>query len=145
MDPASTPPIYQFRIASKLDRRWAAWFGGLELGYEIIAGAPCVTTLTGTVIDQSALHGILVKLRDLNVTLLSVNILSDTGSSQKEIHDEPQRAESEDRGQLPGPEVSDDGELGLQARQRHQTLPGPRADQDSAGPDQHGPGRAGPT
>ncbi len=59
---------YEIRIAGHLDTRWAAWFEGMSLTH-----APDgTTTLTGIVADQSALHGLLQKLRDIGVPLLSV-------------------------------------------------------------------------
>jgi hypothetical protein len=62
------PQIYQFRIREDLDDDFGAWFGPLSLAHE----ADGATTLTGPVRDQAELHGLLIKIRDLNLTLLSV-------------------------------------------------------------------------
>jgi hypothetical protein len=62
------PGLYEIRIKGLLDDRWASWFGGLTLTREDNGE----TLLTGPVVDQAALHGLLRKVRDLGVPLLSV-------------------------------------------------------------------------
>ena len=71
--PSADPPSgrYQIRIRGHLDHRWAAQFGELSLHQE--AGG--TTTLTGPVADQAALHGLLRKVRDLGLPLISVHEL----------------------------------------------------------------------
>ena len=71
----STPARYELRIEGHLDPHWSAWFGGLTITHDDDG----TTTLRGLVTDQSELHGLLAKVRDLGVTLLSVTPL-DTGS-----------------------------------------------------------------
>lgn len=66
-------PVYRIRIKGHLDRRWSAWFDGLV----ILAEQDGTTTLTGPITDQPALHGVLVRIRDLGLCLLSVNQESD--------------------------------------------------------------------
>jgi hypothetical protein len=61
-------PVYQIRIKEQLGQHWSAWFGGLTITTE----ANGETVLTGQVVDQAALHGLLSKVRDLQLTLLSV-------------------------------------------------------------------------
>jgi hypothetical protein len=70
IDPAQ-PTIYQIRIKGHLGRQWEDWFGGLAITLEDNGN----TLLTGPVIDQSALHGLLNKLRDLGLPLVSVSPL----------------------------------------------------------------------
>ena len=65
----SEPMVYQIRIKGHLDRRWTDWFGGLTITLEENGD----TLLTGPVVDQAALHGLLRKVRDLGMPLLSVN------------------------------------------------------------------------
>jgi hypothetical protein len=66
----SAPAVYAIRLQGHLDGRWAAgWFGGLTITLE----ADGSTLLTGLVVDQAALHGLLKKVRDLGMPLLSVN------------------------------------------------------------------------
>jgi len=62
------PMIYQIRIKGHLGRQWTDWFGGLTLTLEDNGE----TLLTGPVVDQAALHGVLRKVRDLGMPLLSV-------------------------------------------------------------------------
>ena len=66
---ASPPTHYQIRLQGHLDTRWSDWFDGLALSHE----ADGTTLLSGPVIDQSALHGLLLKIRDLGVPLVSIN------------------------------------------------------------------------
>jgi hypothetical protein len=59
---------YEIRLQGRLDPRWSAWFDGLTLA----AGADGTTTIRGRVVDQAALHGLLQRLRDLGLPLISV-------------------------------------------------------------------------
>lgn len=63
------PRLYEIRIQGHLDYQWAVWFGVLAVKQEENGD----TLLTGTVSDQSALHGLLRKVRDLGMPLISVN------------------------------------------------------------------------
>ena len=65
----SEPVIYQIRIRGHLGPQWTDWFEGLTLTLEDDAE----TLLTGPVVDQAALHGLLRKVRDLGMLLVSVN------------------------------------------------------------------------
>jgi hypothetical protein len=62
------PLVYQIRLRGHLDRRWTEWFGGLTITLEDNGE----TLLTGPVVDQAALHGLLRKVRDLGLPLISV-------------------------------------------------------------------------
>ena len=64
--------IYQIRIKGQLGREWTDWFGGLSITLEDNGD----TLLTGPVVDQVALHGLLRRVRDLGMPLLSVVRLS---------------------------------------------------------------------
>ena len=66
---SSQPAIYQIRISGHLGCQWAEWFEGLTLTPEENGD----TVLTGPVADQAALYGLLRKVRDLGVSLISVN------------------------------------------------------------------------
>jgi hypothetical protein len=67
----SGPTAYQLRIAGHLDQHWSPWFGGLVLVHE----ADGTTSLTGVLADQAELHGLLTKIRDLGVTLISLAVV----------------------------------------------------------------------
>jgi len=65
----SQPGIYEIRIKGHLGHPWADWFDGLTITLEDNGN----TLLTGPVVDQAALHGLLKKVRDLGLPLISVN------------------------------------------------------------------------
>ncbi|MCB9420196.1 MAG: hypothetical protein H6667_10340 [Ardenticatenaceae bacterium] len=73
-----TPSIYAIRIKGHLDQQWSDWFGGLT----ITNLEDDETLLTGPVTDQAALHGVLAKLRDLGLPLLSVQRVNNTALAQ---------------------------------------------------------------
>lgn len=59
---------YEIRLQGHLDSRWSAWFGGLE----VVTQDDGTTVVRGPVADQAALHGLLARLRDLGLPLVSV-------------------------------------------------------------------------
>ena len=61
------PMVYQIRLKGHLGPQWADWFGGLTITQE----EDGETLLTGPVVDQAALHGVLKKVRDLGMPLIS--------------------------------------------------------------------------
>ena len=64
--------IYEIQVQGELDPGWQQWFNGLAITLTHTGGRPPATTLVGPVADQSALRGLLCKLWDLNLTLISV-------------------------------------------------------------------------
>jgi hypothetical protein len=64
-------PQYEIRVKGHLGHRWAAWFDGLNL----TALADGTTVISGPVVDQAALHGLLHKLRDAGIPLVSLTLL----------------------------------------------------------------------
>jgi hypothetical protein len=82
MTASGGPARYEIRVAGVLDGRWAAWFGGLQ-----ISGQGEETVICGLVADQPALHGLLTKVRDLGLCLISVRRL-DTGQAETRHHDQ---------------------------------------------------------
>jgi hypothetical protein len=66
---------YDIRVQGHLDARWAAWFGGFTLTH----ASDGTTVIHGHVLDQAALHGLLAKLRDIGIPLVSVTQLNPPG------------------------------------------------------------------
>ena len=62
------PECYEIRVKGRLGLQWSAWFDGLAIRHE----SQGETILAGPVPDQAALHGILIKIRDLGLPLLAV-------------------------------------------------------------------------
>ena len=67
----SAPAHYELRIDGHLDAHWSDWFGALTLTCENDG----TTTLRGPVADQAELHGLIAKVRDLGITLISVTTI----------------------------------------------------------------------
>jgi hypothetical protein len=63
---------YQIRVQGWVGERWANWFDGMTMVYEGAEDDSPTTILTGPVVDQAALRGLLARIWDLNLTLLSV-------------------------------------------------------------------------
>jgi hypothetical protein len=70
------PARYRIEIHGQLDESWSANFGGMAISTQKVPGDGTITTLVGTVTDQSTLHGILNSIRDLGLSLLKVEYLS---------------------------------------------------------------------
>ncbi|TAJ20093.1 MAG: hypothetical protein EPO65_04815, partial [Dehalococcoidia bacterium] len=62
------PEVYEIRVQGHLGARWSDWVGGMAFTHE----ADGTTTLSGVLADQSALHGVLNRMRDLGVAIVSV-------------------------------------------------------------------------
>ena len=60
---------YEIRIQGHLDQHWSEWFDGLDITYDVDDN----TRLCGPLTDETALHGVLIKVRDLALPLLAVN------------------------------------------------------------------------
>ena len=67
-EPGPDAGFYEIRVKGHLGRRWAAWFDGLELTHD----PDGTTVIRGHVADQAALHGLLHRMRDLGLPLVSV-------------------------------------------------------------------------
>ena len=75
------PGRYEIRLDGQLDQRWSDWFEGFTLTNE----SDGTTTLSGPEIDQAALHGLLRRVGDLGLTLISLNA---TNQRKEEDHDD---------------------------------------------------------
>lgn len=73
---ADVAMIYQIRVQGRLDESWSDYFDGMAIVIEGRGHGRAVTTITGAFIDRAALHGILNRIRDLNLPLLSVQLVS---------------------------------------------------------------------
>lgn len=67
--PAAT--TYEIRVRGELDPQWSSWFDGMH----VACARPGETVIVGPVADQAALHGLLARVRDLGLPLLSVRVL----------------------------------------------------------------------
>jgi hypothetical protein len=73
-DTRHEPGQYEIRLKGHLEARWAGWFDGLSLRPE----SDGTTVIHGSVVDQAALHGLLTKVRDLGLPLISVTQVDPT-------------------------------------------------------------------
>jgi len=67
------PGVYEIRVSGVLDDRWSDWFDGFSFNKSSVNE----TVLTGCVTDQAALHGLLSKIRDIGLPLISVERIED--------------------------------------------------------------------
>jgi hypothetical protein len=72
----TTDIYYQITIQGHLDRYWSSWFDGLRITHEVNG----TTTLAGPLADQAALHGVLIRIRDLGLPLVAVSTVASTES-----------------------------------------------------------------
>jgi len=81
-------PHYEIRVKGRLAPRWSAWFDGLTIETDATDGT---TTIRGPVLDQAALHGLLQKLRDVGIPLVS---LTDVSTNTTEPNARPNQKEN---------------------------------------------------
>jgi len=65
-----TSSIYQIRVEGQIDPKWSGWLNGLTMTLE--SGLPPITSLSGPVVDQAKLRGIMNQLWDMNLAIISV-------------------------------------------------------------------------
>jgi hypothetical protein len=63
---------YQIKVHGRLDERWARWFDGMSIAFQPAEDGSTLTVLTGSVADQAALYGLINRMRDLGLPLISV-------------------------------------------------------------------------
>ena len=101
---AGQSPQYEIRVTGHLGSRWAAWFDGLSLTNEDDG----TTVICGPVADQAALHGLLQKLRDIAVPLISV---TEVNPDQRDEHfrggERTNHPTDETAGRAPGPDLTE--------------------------------------
>lgn len=93
MEDRNKPELYEIRIKGHLDDKWADWFEGLT----ITRGDNGETLLRGPVSDQAALHGLLRRVRDLGLPLLSVNPTAPWQANGPDINVETEHKNKETR------------------------------------------------
>ncbi len=82
----SSQAVYEIKVQGHLDHLWEHWFEGMKLSHveNGESGEPC-TLISGPVMDQPALHGLLIKIRDLNLLLISVRRIYPQTNRSEEI------------------------------------------------------------
>jgi hypothetical protein len=70
MDATREPVTYEIRVRAELDDSWSSWFDG----FTIVSDVAGESVIRGPVVDQAALHGVLAKVRDLALPLISMRI-----------------------------------------------------------------------
>jgi hypothetical protein len=63
---------YQIKVQGRLDEHWAQWFDGMSIAFEQTEDGSTLTVMTGSIIDQAALYGLIGRMRDLGLPLISV-------------------------------------------------------------------------
>jgi hypothetical protein len=76
---------YEIRLMGHLDSRWAAWFDGLSLTHD----SDGTTVIRGPVVDQAALHGLLQKVRDIGLPLVSVTHVDPKQANEPDVEATP--------------------------------------------------------
>ena len=76
------PEVYQIKVQGRLGETWSRWFDDMAITFEETGDRSTLTTLTGPVVDQVALRGILDKIWNLNLTLIHVSRIESGGRNQ---------------------------------------------------------------
>ncbi len=75
---------YQIQVQGWINERWTNWFDGMTMIYKSAEDDSPITILTGSVVDQAALRGLLTKIWDLNLAVISVNRIESEGGTSNE-------------------------------------------------------------
>ncbi|MEJ2263945.1 MAG: hypothetical protein P8X95_10900 [Anaerolineales bacterium] len=78
----SKPAYYEFRVNGRLGPQSAPWFEGMDLSVDETV-TPFQTVLRGYILDQAALYGLISRIRDMGLTLVSVNQIEQKGGDRK--------------------------------------------------------------
>ncbi len=86
------PTGYTLRVDGRLDQRWSPWFDNLTLTHDCDG----TTSLSGPVCDQAQLHGLLTKIRDLGLTLISLDVIDPKGHVDEPASVDDQKVAGQD-------------------------------------------------
>ncbi len=70
------PNEYEIKIQGRLEEHWSRWFDDMNITFKSDTNGPTLTVISGLVADQAALHGLLNRIRDLGIPLLSVQLVN---------------------------------------------------------------------
>ncbi len=85
------PVSYELKVLGHLDQVWTKWFEGMALTHTIDdETGTAITLISGPVVDQPALHGLLTKIRDLNLILISVRRINPATNAIEELSIKPE-------------------------------------------------------
>jgi hypothetical protein len=89
---------YEIRVQGRLDRCWSEWFEGLAITYDTDDN----TVLCGPLVDEAALHGVLIKVRDLALPLLDVHRVADRRAGLESHEAKPETGDAVEQTERPG-------------------------------------------
>lgn len=73
--------VYEIKAKGHLDEQWSSWFDGLQITTGFNKDGIAITTFTGPIVDQAALHGVIARIRDIHMPLISVNQIKPEGQT----------------------------------------------------------------
>ncbi len=79
---------YEIKVKGHLDERWSYWFEELTITTGFSEDGTPITTFTGPVVDQAALHGVLARIRDINMPLISVTPIESNSKDESQAKSE---------------------------------------------------------
>jgi hypothetical protein len=82
METLDSSAVYQIKVQGRLDDGWSDWFDGMSITFE-----NGTSVMVGAVVDQAALHGVLVKIRDMHLTLISVTRIEAHSHDKEATHE----------------------------------------------------------
>src|SRR5512134_872151 len=88
----NTPAVYEIRLEGYVDARWSEWFYDMAITHE----SDGTTTLHGSLPDQAVLYSVLQRIRDMNLTLMNVRMVNNSGDLESSAPDEDSPAPEQD-------------------------------------------------
>ena len=79
------PAIYRIAVQGRLREGWSGWFDGMDVSVERGQDSVAITTLMGRITDQAALHGLLNRIRDLNLPLILVQLVHPVSEVREKV------------------------------------------------------------